>query len=31
MTKYDAAMQECMKEYRPVSLFIYKAGLLIRL
>lgn len=31
MTRYDAALQECMREYRPVSLIVYKAGLLVRL
>lgn len=31
MTKQDAALQECMREYRAVSLFVYKAGTLVRL
>lgn len=31
MTKYDAALQECMLAHRPVSLFVVKAGILVRL
>jgi hypothetical protein len=31
MTRYDAALQECLMAYRPVSLFIIKAGILVRL
>lgn len=31
MTAQDAALQECFLAHRPVSLFVYKAGLLIRL
>ena len=31
MTKYDAALQECVLAHRPVSFFCYKAGILVRL
>lgn len=29
MTTYDQAMQECMLEYRPVTVIIFKVGILI--
>ena len=31
MTRYDAALMECELAFRPVSLIVFKAGLLIRL
>lgn len=31
MTKYDAALQEAELEFRPMTLIVWKAGLLIRL
>ncbi len=31
MTSYDLALMECMQAGRPVGLFIYKAGLIVRI
>jgi hypothetical protein len=31
MTSYDQALMECELEYRPVELFCYKAGMLVRI
>ena len=30
MTSYDKAMQDCAMEYRPVTVIVFKAGLIIR-
>jgi len=29
MTSYDKAMQECALQYRPVTIIVFKAGLIV--